>query len=73
MLPRPVAVALMAVPMPVRVIMPMLAAVAVVALLPEVLGSALQPPPFLIATHRDQRLLDQRDRVVRGGPGGIRP
>ena len=56
-------------PVPVRV----LAAVAVVTLLSEVLGSALQPPPFLIATHRDQRLLDQCDRVVRGGPGGIRP
>jgi hypothetical protein len=49
------------------------APVPVVALLPEVLGPALEPPAFLIAAHRDEGLLDHGDRVVRGCARGIRP
>ncbi|KRC61453.1 hypothetical protein ASE14_11330 [Agromyces sp. Root81] len=59
----------MAVPVRTRVA----AAVPVVALLAEVLGPALQPPPLLVAPHRDEGLLDERDRVVRSVSRGIRP
>lgn len=61
------------VPVPVRVVVRVPAPVSVVALPPEVLGPALEPPAFLVAAHRDEGLLDQRDRIVRGGPRGIRP
>ncbi|WP_235507660.1 hypothetical protein [Agromyces sp. Root1464] len=69
MLPRMVPV----VPVPVRVVVRVPAPVPVVALLPEVLGPALEPPAFLIAAHRDEGLFDQGDRVVRGCARGIRP
>ncbi|WP_234980825.1 hypothetical protein [Agromyces cerinus] len=65
MLPRPVPVT----PVPV----PVIAAVPLVALLTEVLGTSLQPPALLVSAHRHQGLLDQRDRVVRGRPLGFRP
>ncbi|MFB6611095.1 hypothetical protein ACFCVO_12280 [Agromyces sp. NPDC056379] len=55
------------------VAVPAVAAVPVVPLLAEVLGPALQPSALLIAAHRHEGLLDQRDRVVRGGARGIRP
>ncbi|WP_332062545.1 hypothetical protein [Agromyces sp. CCNWLW203] len=48
-------------------------AVPAVTLLPEVLCPALQSPALLIAAHGDEGLLDQRDRVDRGGARGIRP
>ncbi|WP_232333563.1 hypothetical protein [Agromyces laixinhei] len=56
------------VPVPARA----LAAVPVVPLLAEVLGPPLQPTPLLVASHRDEGLLDQHDRVVGGGSRGIR-